>query len=438
MNKLSAFIEKRIAPIASKIARQKYIQAIQNTFLTLIPFMTIGSFALIIISPAMDYTTMDPGIMRSFFSGWQTLADFTSLPLGAVFTLTMGALSLYTSIGIGYFLSKHYKMNSYVPVAIGVCGFLIMAAIMPDGSFGTTYFDGTGLFTSILITILVIEAYRFLIDHKVGRIEIKGGGVPPALTESFGSLVPTAIILVITGSISAIVIHFTGQPFPELLTIIMQPIVGVIDSVWGVLILAILVMVLWWFGIHDTVITGPLNAFFYHNLAANSTAYLAGTAAIALPYIVTEPFWFTFMAIGGSGATFGLAILCAFSKSKQIKTVGRLGLVPAFFNINEPIIFGLPLMFNPIMFFPFVVTMALNGVVTYILMDLEIIARTFANPSWNMFAPIGALISTMDIKALILIIVLIIVDVLIYLPFFKTYEKQKIKEEQMELEAKEV
>jgi len=109
-----------------------------------------------------------------------------------------------------------------------------------------------------------------------------------------------------------------------------------------------------------------------------------------------------------------------------------LAIVPAFFNINEPIIFGLPMMYNPTMMIPFILVMPLNGLITYICMSTGIVARTFANPSWNMFCPIGALISTMDVKALILVLALIVIDVLIYLPFFKVYEKQKIAEEAME------
>ena len=137
------------------------------------------------------------------------------------------------------------------------------------------------------------------------------------------------------------------------------------------------------------------------------------------------------MAIGGSGATLGLAFLADSSKSKQIRTIGRISVIPAIFNINEPLIFGLPLMYNPIMMIPFIIVMPLNGVLTYLAMSSGLVARTFAYASWNMFAPIAALIDTMDVKALLLILVLIVIDILIYLPFFKVYEKQKLKEESM-------
>lgn len=261
---------------------------------------------------------------------------------------------------------------------------------------------------------------------------MEGGGVPPALAESIGNLVPIVIVLVAVGTVNAILLNFTGAGIPAIMQLIMTPVVKMVDSIWGVVILAVIVMIFWWFGIHDTVITGPLDTFLMNNFTANQAAFAAGTAAIALPYIVTEPFWWTFMAIGGSGATLGLAILTLFSKSKQIKTIGKLAIIPSLFNINEPLIFGLPLMYNSTMMLPFIVVMPLNGVITYIAMSTGIVAKTFANASWNMFCPIGGLIDTMDIKALILVCVLIIIDMIIYLPFFKIYEKQKIKEEQME------
>lgn len=429
MNKFSAFIEKHIAPLANKLARQKYVQAIQSTFLTMIPFMTIGSFALILISPAMDYKTMDPGFMRSFFECWQGFADFANGPLNAIFTASMGCLAFWVAIGIGYYLSKHYKMNNYLPTALCAIVFICVNGISVKGELSTQYFDGTGLFAAMFTSIITVELYRFLYNKKVGRIELSGSGVPPVLTESFASLVPVMIVLLVMGMFGAGIIAATGGAFPGLMAIIMQPLVSMVDNVWGVLLLSVLVMVLWWFGIHDSVITGPLSPFLYNNLAANMSAYAAGTAAIALPYVLTEPFWWTFMAIGGSGATFGLALLLIRSKSKQMKTVGKLAIVPAFFNINEPIIFGVPLMLNPTLMFPFVFAMSANGVLSYLLMDAQLIARTFVYPSWNMFCPIGALLSTMDFKAVLLVIGLIVMDTMIYYPFFKVYEKQKIKEE---------
>lgn len=429
MEKFNAFIEKKIAPVANKLSRQKYLQALQNTFLALIPFMTIGSFSLVIISPPMDYTAMSAGILRSFFHGWALLAKYLGSSLGFLYLITMTIMSLYVAVILGYQLAKHYKMSPVMPMLITTMSFLIAATMNPDGKIIVTYLDGSGLFTAILVSICSFELYRFLVKKKVGYINLTGGGVPPALADSIGNLVPVLIVLVAVAAVSNVVLAVTGAGLPTLMTTLMTPLVKMVDNIWGIVILAVVVMIFWWFGIHDTVITGPLTPFLLNNYTANVTAFAAGTAAVSLPYIVTEPFWWTFMAIGGSGATLGLAFLAATSKSKQIKTIGRLSLIPSLFNINEPLIFGLPLMYNPTMMIPFVLVMPLNAVITYLAMDFGLVARTFADASWNMISPIGALINTMDVKAVILVLLLIVLDLVIYFPFFKVFEKQKLKEE---------
>ena len=429
MEKFNAFIEKKIAPVANKLSRQKYLQALQNTFLALIPFMTIGSFSLVIISPPMDYTSMSSGILKSFFHGWAVIAKSLGSSLGFIYLITMTVMSLYVAVILGFQLAKHYKMNPVMPMLITTMSFLIAATMNPDGNIVVTYLDGSGLFTAILVSICSFELYRFLVKKKVGYINLTGGGVPPALADSIGNLVPVLIVLIAVAAVSNAVMAATGAGLPALMTTLMTPLVKMVDNIWGIVILALIVMIFWWFGIHDTVITGPLTPFLLNNYTANVTAFAAGTAAVSLPYIVTEPFWWTFMAIGGSGATLGLAFLAATSKSKQIKTIGRLSLIPSLFNINEPLIFGLPLMYNPTMMIPFVLVMPLNAVITYLAMDFGLVARTFADASWNMISPIGALINTMDVKAALLVLLLIVLDLVIYFPFFKVYEKQKLKEE---------
>lgn len=428
MEKFSNFIEKRIAPFANSVARNKYMLALQNAFLSLIPFITIGSLALVIISPPADYANCE-GIVRSIMFGWAKLAEWTGPTLGFVNMVTMNAIALYVAIGMGLNLANYYKMKPAMPMLVTAMSFLICATMNADGTLTFDHLGGTGLFTAILVSAISFELYRVLTEKKVGRIDLPGGGVPPALLESLGNLVPTTIVLLVFGAVSQILLAVAGTGFPDLLTVIMTPIVNAVDSIGGVIILAVLVMVFWWFGIHDAVITGPMDAFLTTTYTANMTAFAAGTAAVSLPYIVTKPFWWHFMTIGGSGATLGLAVLACMSKSKQIKTVGRLALVPSLFNINEPLIFGLPLMYNPVMMIPFIFVMPLNGVITYICVSTGIVSRTFAYAGWNMFCPIGAWIDTMDFKAFLLILVLIVIDVVIYFPFFKLYEKKKLEEE---------
>lgn len=429
MGKFTDFIEKKIAPMANKLGRNKYVVALQNSFFAMIPFITVGSLALVLISPPADYTTMDPGFGRSLMQGWQAFADFTGPTFNFINAVTMSLLALWIAMGMGLNLAKQYKMQPHVPTLVTTMSFLIWATMNPEGGLTFSYLDGTGLFVALVASIVSFELYRTLSEKKVGHIDLSGAGVPPALADSLGNLVPLVIIFILFGVVGQVIMAITGSPVPDLMYIIMSPLMALVDSLAGIIFLAVLVMILWWFGIHDSVITGPLDVFLMNNYSANMTAFAAGTAAISLPYIVNEPFWWTFMTIGGSGATLGLAFLAMTSKSKQIRTVGRLGVVPAFFNINEPLIFGLPIMYNPTLLIPFVLAMPVNGVITYLCMSLGIVNKAFSYGGWNMPAPISAFIATLDWRAIVLTVVLIIIDMVIYLPFFKVFEKQKLEEE---------
>lgn len=428
-SKFQAWIEKHILPIANKIANQRHLRAIQSSFMSAMPFMMIGSFALILAEPPVDYTTLaTSNIFYGFLKGWASFASVAADPLYLLYGCTLGCLSLYVCAGISYFLSKRYKLEGYIPIIISLASFLMLCSIRTDAGFSRDWFGGEGLFAAMVISLLTTEGYRFLIEHKVGNIKMPDG-VPPALSTAFSSLFPAAIITILAMLIS-IGIKFTPyETFPALIFSFVTPLIHVIDNVFGAAIASILTMVLWWFGIHDTAIGAVLSPIRDSNYAMNAAAYAAGTSKYALPYIFTSPFWWVFVAIGGSGATFALAIMLVRSKSKQLKEVGKLGIIPAFFNINEPILFGVPLILNPLFFFPFVFAQTFNAIITYLLMQTGIVAHTFAEPGWNMFAPIGAFISTLDWKAVVLVLCLIVLDGLVYYPFFKVYEKQMIKEE---------
>ena len=198
MEKFTSWVEKSIAPVAGRLGANRYIQAIQSTFLTLIPFMTIGSMVLVIISPPMDYTTMEPGFAQSFMQGWAAVADFLYLPFTIINMVTTGCLAIWVSAGLAYFLSRHYKMNTYLPIAVAVASFFATAIIDVEGAFTTGYFGGTGLFCAIVVSILSLELFRWLCDNNIGRINLPGM-VPPALSDSMAHLVPVAVVLLVVG-----------------------------------------------------------------------------------------------------------------------------------------------------------------------------------------------------------------------------------------------
>lgn len=421
---INAKMEKYILPLANKMSSQRHLKAIRDAFISLMPITLVGGIAAIVNSAPVTETTTN-GILLA----WASFAQDNALILNWINTLTLGAMSLYICIGITNFLCKQYKTDVLLPIMLSVTGFM-MLCIAPqslgwDGKIvEISYLDGKGLIPAIFIAIFTVEFYHLLRKKNVGRIKMPDS-VPASLSETFASLVPGIIILGIFVCIFA-VFNALGTTMPSFIYTTLAPAFTAADTLPFAIIATLLVHVFWFFGIHDAALSGILSPIRDGGLSLNAAAHVAGQS---LPNIFTTPFWVYFVVIGGCGSCLALAILLIRSKSKQLRTVGKIGIVPTFFGISEPIIFGVPLMLNPIFFIPFIFGSVVNATIAYILMDIGIIGKTFAMLSWQMPSIFGAFLSTMDIKALILIVVLIIIDILIYYPFFKIYEKQLVQQE---------
>lgn len=149
MKNFSNWLETKMLPLANKIAKQKYLKAISNTFMSIIPFMTIGSIALVLVSPVANSADLEPGLFKSFIEAWEMVADMIALPVGSIYTICMECIAIFVAAGIGYFLSQHYKMKGFTPTILSVISFLILGGL--NGGFEKvwTYAGGTGLFTAI-------------------------------------------------------------------------------------------------------------------------------------------------------------------------------------------------------------------------------------------------------------------------------------------------
>ena len=210
---------------------------------------------------------------------------------------------------------------------------------------------------------------------------------------------------------------------------IIRPIVNVADTLPSVLLLTFLDSFFWCFGIHGSSVVGSLTRpVWLMLLEQNSNAFAAGAA---IPNIAPEPFYQWFIYIGGSGTTIGLAILLLLrSRSQYGKTLGKVAFVPALFNINEPMIFGCPIILNPVLLIPFVLNPIICAVIAWIATELGLVNRVVASVPWTLPGPIGAFLATNgDIRALILNVLLIILSILIYLPFFNKYDADLKKQE---------
>lgn len=447
-NKFNKFLNDKLVPLGAKISNQPHLKAIRDGMVAATPVALLGGMTLIVTSPPVNLETMKPtNIFFKFLIVWKQWAIQHGLGIELLFRSSMGLMALFVCMAISNSLAKHYKMQSMNTMIIAAVSFLITSApsnlvVFSDilnksktiekalegqsMALPMNYLGAEGIFTAIIIGLLVTESTRFLQDR--GLLIRMPEAVPEPVKASFASIIPLVVNVVGIFLISLLVQSLTGGLLiPDLIKKLFSPFVFAVDSVVGIFLISIVTQLLWVVGLHgSSIVSGLVGAFELGNLAANAEAVTKG---LAPEFIYTEPFRAFFMILGGAGATIGLNILMLRSKDKQMRTLGKLAILPSIFNINEPIIFGVPIVLNPVLAIPFIGVQTVNGILTYIVMKLDILGKTYTYVPWTTPAPIGAAIATMSIIAFFWIIFLIVLDILMWYPFFKTYEKQLLKEE---------
>lgn len=447
-NKFNKFLNDKLVPLGAKISNQPHLKAIRDGMVAATPVALLGGMTLIVTSPPVNLETMKPtNIFFQFLIAWKQWAIQHGLGIELLFRSSMGLMALFVCMAISNSLAKHYKMQSMNTMIIAAVSFLITSApsnlvVFSDilnksktiekalegqsMALPMNYLGAEGIFTAIIIGLLVTESTRFLQDR--GLLIKMPDAVPEPVKASFASIIPLVVNVVGIFLISLLVQSLTGGLLiPDLIKKLFSPFVFAVDSVVGIFLISIVTQLLWVVGLHgSSIVSGLVGAFELGNLAANAEAVTKG---LAPEFIYTEPFRAFFMILGGAGATIGLNILMLRSKDKQMRTLGKLAILPSIFNINEPIIFGVPIVLNPVLAIPFIGVQTVNGILTYIVMKLDILGKTYTYVPWTTPAPIGAAIATMSIIAFFWIIFLIVLDILMWYPFFKTYEKQLLKEE---------
>ena len=416
-----ASIEQTITPLAGRLGQQKYVIAIRDGFTAALPFMIIGSFMLVFIFPpfAAD-TTM--GFARAWLDFSATYREQLMLP----FNLSMGVMTFFISVGVGASLGKQFNLDPVMSGLLAFMAFLLVAAPFADGKISTQYLSGQGIFTALITAIYSTRVYAALKQHNI-TIRLPKE-VPTGVARSFEILIPVIVIMATLHPLNLFIESQSGMIIPEAIMHLLQPLVSASDSLPAILLSVLLCQIFWFSGIHGSlIVTGIMSPFWMTNLAANQAALAAGAG---LPHIYLQGFWDHYLLIGGVGSTLPLAFLLLRSRVAHLRSIGKLGVVPSFFNINEPILFGAPIIMNPIMFIPFICVPLINAILAYTATQLGWLAQVVSLTPWTTPAPIGASwAANWAFSPVVMCLICMMVSALIYLPFLRAYEHTLLKTE---------
>ena len=421
MGALENFLNKYLGPIAEWMDKNAYLSAIKKAMVAMTPLLIIGSFCLI-PDALPNYIGTDNPI-----SVWiQANSSLITMPN----TVGMGMMALYVTVIIAYHLSQHYKLDVPGTVSMALIAFLLMAVDFDEnGGLVTTFLGAKGLFVAMVSSILAVEIYRWC---KKRNFTIKMPESVPDFVSSSFAMIPLSVITVGFFLVVRILcVNALGIMPPLIFTNLLAPLVGSMDNPLAVTFLQMLRCLLFFFGIHPSVlspITSPISTQF---LAENIAAVQAG--GVATHFFTPGP-ESAFGNFTGTGVTFGLVFWCMFSKSSAQKKIGRLALVPALFGINEPILFGAPIVLNPIFFIPYVIFGGILGTIPYWMMYFGILdCSIFTPPYVGVF--LEGFLTNLDYMSIVANAIQMVLSILIWFPFFKIYEKSELTKE-AEFEAK--
>ena len=439
----------------AKISEQRHLRAIRDGIVSTLPLIIVGSVFLILAFPPFPKEW-----------GISVLAKKYAVQMLLPYRMTMFIMGLYAVMGIGYSLAKSYKLDGITGAILSVCAFLLtimpkminpvevinqtingqaVQIIVEEGTKGSQLLQedlgyvmqmsklgSAGLFVGIIVAIFAVEVYRLTTTtgFKIRMPE----AVPESVARSFEALTPAAIIIFTL----TILTYWLKIDLHDIIGSVIKPILKFSDSWFSVILIVFMITFFWSFGIHgDSIVGSVVRPLWLMLLEQNATALANGQP---VPHIAAEPLYQWFVWIGGSGTTIGFALLLLFkSKSAYGKTLGKAAILPSIFNINEPIIFGAPIVLNPTLLPPFIIVPVVNATIAYFAMAAGLVNRVTSTPPWTLPGPIGAFLATNgDIRATLLNIFLIGLSVAIYYPFFVKYDKQMLEQEHAEAKEGEV
>jgi PTS system cellobiose-specific IIC component len=344
---------------------------------------------------------------------------------------TFGFLAVFAAFSIGYNLAKNSNGDAFRTGFITLASYL---ALIPqshgDAGWGYIHWGYTStnsLFMAIIIPLIAGELFiRFSNNPKL-LIKLPDS-VPPAVGRSFSVLLPAGLTISIVALLGIIVQLITKKDIFDFVNTLFLPLVKASDSLASGLIIVFLNQFFWLLGLHGPSIVGAVFEPLSLNLLAENQA--AAILGQPIPHIMTNAFLNTFVHLGGAGATLGLLIaILITSRSKMFRTLGKTCIGPGIFEINEPVMFGLPIVLNPLFAIPFIVGPLLLTVISYLLTAAGVVGKAVAVIPWATPPIVSGILATGDWRACILQVINLAIVVVIYLPFVKIADMQEIEKE---------
>lgn len=432
MSKAIEILEEKLVPVAAWIAENKYVNGIRRAFIMMMPLLMIGSLFLMIT--AFPLPAYQRGMASLLGENWKDIFD---IPVSATFNL----IALFVAFLVAQQLAKQFELDSIAVGLLSLASFLILTPLGNTSEFGQvitfTWLGSKGMFVAMVIGVVTVKIFHFFVKRDI--LVKMPDGVPPEVIKSFEALIPGTVILAIALLLRVGMEHTSyGTIHDFVYKMLALPLRALGTSYIGSILTVFAISILWSVGINSgSMVNGFVRPFWLENQAENIAALQAGQP---LPHVITEQF-FDMIWMGGAGVTLSLLLaIVIFAKSKHIKSVGAIGIVPGIFNINEPVLFGLPIILNPIMLIPFNIVPIVMVTTQYIAMNIGLVSKPLgvAFP-WPTPAVISGFITVGDLSGALIQIVNLIIGAMIYLPFLRIIDKASKKEEdEMErLEAEE-
>lgn len=429
MNKFMSVLEDILLPIADKLNNNRYLTALRNGFMVALPLIIFGSIFVVIANlPFLDRLIGD-----------EAYATYQNA-LGPASSATLSIMGLFVIIGIGFKMVEQRGGEAIYGGVVALASFLVLTPQVLEETSGvipTSSLGAEGMFLGIFTAFISAELYQFFVRKNL-TIKMPAG-VPDAVSRSFSALIPitltltTFLLIRIAFSLTA---FETVQNF--IYTLIQQPLTALGSGLPATIIAVLLIQVFWFFGLHGQIIINSVfDPIWYSLNEQNLSAFQAGED---LPNIVTKQFMDTFIVgIGGSGMTLAvIAAIFVVTKSRQLRELGKLGGPAGIFNVNEPLIFGLPIIMNPLVIIPWLVAPVVVAIVTYFAMDIGFAPKPAGLiVPWTTPALLSGYLATgNNIMGAVMQLINIAIVFVIWLPFLKVLDNQYYREEQSAVPAK--